>query len=430
MEEEKRENIMTTQEKIDSKNRLPELNAIDNSINHYARALLTEIPALRKVWHKGAHLHYKSGFDNKYIYCSNSPLFEKAMEQQQIDEDIRMASTIINFNSKENYAVVFPNVQSYWDRLDYRVYIRMDKNKEVYWISRDNMETWEKKNVRKFDMRQHKNGQTSELDCFINVSLTALCFEKIKNDKSLKSKGGKQGLKVHIRFENSNGNKEEIKTALDVFKIIKGHTNYQFKLRKFHNDLKANCAGGKEWRLLSKNGLFSVCLSLPCINYKNISIIKYKDLNSGLNLETKELQFIVNAQVQKGKQSISELNPEEKWPENYQAFQKPRKTGTNSEKYLNIIENIDNDDVVLDDDMIKEIFSSEDKEDITGEKEPKYIHVVTTEPVSENPKYIHVVTTTDTSYDASTLKEYEIYAKSCPEGYAFSIKEWHGYRKE
>jgi hypothetical protein len=309
---------MTIQEKLESKNRLPELNAIDNSLNHYARALLSEIPGLRKIWTNGAHLHYKNGFDNKYICCSNSPVFEKALEDQQIDSEIKMASHIINFNTKENYAVSFPNVQNYWDRLDNRVYLRMDKDKSFYWISRDNMETWQKKSVRKFNMVKHKNGETSELDCFLNVSLTALCFNKIKNDRSLKVKGGKQGLKVHVCFDNANGYTEEIKTALDAFKIIKAHTDYKFQLRKFHNDLKTNCANNQEWSIVSSNSKFCIILSLPCINYKYNLIINNNEKN--LNLE--DTVFIVNAQSANDKIKKS---PEETWPENFKEVKSSRR---------------------------------------------------------------------------------------------------------
>lgn len=69
----------------------------------------------------------------------------------------------------------------------------------------------------------------------------------------------------------------------------------------------------------------------PTIN--NIYNIKClnSDLNSGLNLKTKKSLFIVGGVIpaieQSSKINISK-NPEEKWPENYQAFQKPRKTGT------------------------------------------------------------------------------------------------------
>jgi DNA-binding Lrp family transcriptional regulator len=51
-------------------------------------------------------------------------------------------------------------------------------------------------------------------------------------------------------------------------------------------------------------------------------------------------------------------------------------------------------------------------------------HDNTTTPKKEKElKYIHDTT----SWDASTLKEYEIYTKGCPEGYALSIEEWYSY---
>jgi hypothetical protein len=191
----------------------------------------------------------------------------------------------------------------------------MDKNKKIYWISRDNMETWKEQTVRTFDMRKHKNGETSELDCFLNVSLTALCFWTIKNDKSLKSKGGKQGLKVHICFDNANGYTEEIKTALDAYKIVLKHTEYKKSLSQFHRDFKKNCENGKEWQLNSTNGKFNIYLLSDDINYKyNSNISNNKSIVNINDMETEKQLFIVNVMNDKEQIIKDELKPD--WSKN------------------------------------------------------------------------------------------------------------------
>jgi hypothetical protein len=301
--------------------RLPELNSIDKSINKYTRALMTEIPTLKKVWNGFAHLHFRPDIGrNGYIRCTNS-LLGKVIEDQQTPEDWKFCSHIIEFNTVGNYAKIYPNTQDFFHREENMIFIRMSKIWNEYEISRDEMETWKIKTVKKFNMVKHKNGETSELECFVKVNLVGLLVEYNKHNIELKRKDGKQGLKVHICFENANGYKEETKTALDAYKIIKSHTDYKFQLRKFHNDLKANCADDKEWRILSKNKSFCIILSLPCINYKYI----YKNDNNKNIIDNENNLFIVNAQGANDK-------PIELWSENYEVGYPPRKIGTNSKK--------------------------------------------------------------------------------------------------
>jgi hypothetical protein len=327
------------------KDKFPELNSIDRSINKYARALMTEIPTIKKVWNGFAHLHYKPDmYTNGYVRCTNSFL-EKAIEDQELPEDWKKCAYIIEFNTPGDFAKIYPNTQDWYNRKDKTIFVRMSKNWDEYLVSRDEMETWETKTVRKFNMVKHKNGETSELECFVSVNLVGLLVEHNKHNIELKRKGGKQGLKVRMVFDHAEGYKEDIKDSiLDTYKICAAKYGFTKGYKTFYRMMKA-LENGKCLSLLAPDGKMSVdCFLLDDVhNYKQT----YGMINNGLNMHLNNIQkslFIVmdtspknNSEKNPPETEEKPLTPMERWPENYKVHYPPRKT---SKKYLEVISHL------------------------------------------------------------------------------------------
>jgi hypothetical protein len=328
--------------------KFPELNGIDRSINKYARALMTEIPTIKKIWNGFAHLHYKPDmYTNKYIRCTNS-LLEGAIERQQIPDDWRHCFHIIEFNTSGNYAKIYPNTQDRFYREDNTVFIRMSKNWNEYYISRDKMETWETKTVRKFNMVKHANGETSELECLVNVNLVGLMINHNKHNIELKRKGGKQGLKVKMIFNNTYETQEDIKdNILDAYKICAARYGFAKGYKTFYRMMKA-LGNGEYLSLSATDGKSSLicCLLDDVHNYKSIYRINNKDIteNTNLNLNT---NLPIYSYGHSSKNKLKKIKPEieaaslkEVYPENYQVCYPPRKDGINGKKYKKIVKSL------------------------------------------------------------------------------------------
>jgi hypothetical protein len=343
------------------------LQKCDNLINEWSKELMTVFAGqCIKKWEPGQHLIVKKDKWDTHrimVFSTNNALINSAVELVPYTPN-----TIIAWPDRNRLYFSFygkrqlPTSYNYFEKIDNKSFLAYNGEKE---------------DIFTYRAFQTDIGKTfNENECFNNTSLYGQMIKFFKNDISIKRKGGQAksakktaANKAHgfqptymckLDFENGYGWAQDIKSILDSYKIAAGKYGYKKCFKSFKNDIKKgelHIDNGKSTLSVSLLPAKAVGFTQPTINI--INILNDVDLNSGLNLKTKKSLFIVGGVTptieQSSKDNISK-NPKEKWPENYQAFQKPRKTGTNSEKYLNIIENIDNGDIILDDAIIKELF--------------------------------------------------------------------------
>jgi hypothetical protein len=210
------------------------LQVIDKELNKYGPVLFTLFNNVRKDWQPGHHVIFKPKGSNSTVklYCTHSPSFKNTENSDHYIERIDGNTLIMDLSNNEERTVVFYYKRYRNNPLEY-TYITIDDDSFTVKTSHNCYTSNYAESPIKYPLlfqnskKKHYWQERTELECFRKCSLVALEKLWFKNNKELKSKGGKQGIKAKLIFDNAGGFVEDIKdNLLDAYKIA---ITYGFK---------------------------------------------------------------------------------------------------------------------------------------------------------------------------------------------------------
>jgi hypothetical protein len=370
------------------------LQKCDDLINRWSKELMTVFSGeCKKDWKPGQHLIVKKDkWDTTRImvFSTNNALVNSAVELVSYT-----ATTIIAWSNRDRlYFTFYGNRQSptkycYFEKIDNKSFLSCNGEGEKVL------------NYRDF---QTESGRTlNENECFNNTGLYGQMIKFYKNDISIKRRGGQArsakktaANKAHgfqptfmckLDFENSHGWVQDTKSILDSYRIAAGKYGYKKFFSSFKNDIKKG-----ELRLDIGKSVLSVNLlpakavgfTQPTININIETCQNLKENKKVLNLEGSS--FIVGEVNLTQEQSSKDNILKQDW-------------SMNNVPYCNHYRKYGGCPAVKKIKALIKLNKLLKKSGITK---------------IEND-------------NTSILKEYEIYTKGCPEGYALSIEEWYSY---